>query len=109
MSIINVVFYYFFIFVEYPNSNDGINLIKYYVIFEQKKEKGKNTKSIKNINFEIKSCTGWITRVYYVCIPFFFAKRKLPYFKVFYITTLIFFSFSIFLSVLWTFLRKLYK
>jgi hypothetical protein len=41
MSIINVAFYYFFIFVEYPNSNDGINLIKYYVIFEQKKRKRK--------------------------------------------------------------------
>jgi len=41
MSIINVAFYYFFISVEYPNSNDDINLIKYHVIFEQKKEREK--------------------------------------------------------------------
>lgn len=72
MSIINVAFYYLFISVEYPNSNDDINLIKYHVIFEQKKEREKKTKSIKNINFEIKPCTGWITRVYYVSSILFF-------------------------------------
>lgn len=76
MSIINVAFYYFFISVEYPNSNDDINLIKYHVIFEQKKEREKKRNPLKILISKLNRTQGgsreFITSVVYHFFFFLF-------------------------------------